>query len=57
MEITLSETERQLLVELLKAELDQAPAEIHHTQTIAVREMLKDREAVVQALLQRLKGE
>ena len=56
MEIALTEVERQLLVELLEGEARQAPTEYHHTQNHEFKQMLREREAVVQGLLARLQS-
>jgi hypothetical protein len=56
MEIALTEAERQLLIELLEAEARQAPAEYHHTQNHEFKQLLREREAVVNGLLARLQS-
>jgi hypothetical protein len=50
----LSEEERQLLVELLERERADLPAEIHHTDTAEVKDMLHRRLGLVDSLLSRL---
>ena len=50
----LSEAEWRLAVELLRRELEQLPAEIHHTRTASYREELAARRRMIQELLQRL---
>lgn len=57
MEISLTETERQLLIKLLESEIVQIRSENYHAQSHAVKELLKEREAVVNRILQRLKAE
>ncbi len=50
----LSEAEWELLVELLERERSELPSEIHHTRTSSLREELRQRQAMVRGLLERL---
>lgn len=49
-----SESEWALVLELLRRELSDLPAEIHHTQTSSYREDLIARRRMVQDLIHRL---
>jgi hypothetical protein len=51
----LSETEYQLIVELLEREQAQLPHEIHHTDIHAAKDFLRNRLELVDALLIRLR--
>ena len=50
----LSAAEWELVVELLKRERHELPAEIHHTRVASYRKELHQREALVDQLLKRL---
>ena len=52
--IVLSDTEWDLIVELLRVELEELPNEIHHAHTLELRQELRDRRQLVQSLLERL---
>jgi len=54
--ISFSDPERQLLIELLDAELQELPHEIHHTDDRDYREGLKKKEATLEELLKKLKS-
>jgi len=56
MELALTETERELLISLLESEVQQIRSEGYHAESHDVKELLKEREAIVNRLLQRLKG-
>ncbi len=49
-----SEPERRLLLELLQQEHRQLPPEIHHTDNRDVRDELRERQQMVNQLLERL---
>jgi len=55
--ITLSDKEQQLLIELLDREIPNLRDEILHTDEHDYREFLKEREASIKELLERLKSE
>ena len=50
----LSAAEWALVVELLKREQHELPAEIHHTRLASYRKELHEREALVDRLVERL---
>ena len=52
--IHLTEAERALVIELLQREMEELPAEIHHSRSTTVREELKHRREMVRAMLDRL---
>lgn len=52
----LSRDEWALVVELLERERGELPAEIRHTRTTTVREELRQRLQLVEALLERLRA-
>jgi aromatic ring-cleaving dioxygenase len=54
-QITLTDEERTLLVELLERERGDLPAEIHHTRTHSVRDELHTRVHRVEQLLTKLR--
>ena len=54
MGIELSQPERNLLRELLQAELEEVRTELHHTRAFDYKESLKEREALVRGLLARM---
>lgn len=56
MELTLTETERQLLISLLESEVQQVRSENYHAESHDVKVLLKEREERVNQLLQKLKG-
>jgi hypothetical protein len=51
----LSAEEWGLVLELLERERRELPAEIRHTRTVSVREELRNREQLIDGLLQRLR--
>ena len=53
-QLQLSEAELALVVELLRREQSELPAEIRHTRTTSVRKELRDRRLIVNRLLDRL---
>jgi hypothetical protein len=53
-QLKLSPAEWELLVELLQREHNDLPVEIHHCRVAAYREELHRRQALVQALLDRM---
>ena len=53
--ISFSDTEQQLLTELLDAELKELAHEIHHTDDRDYRESLKEKETTMEELLKKLK--
>jgi hypothetical protein len=52
----LSAEEWALVIELLERELNDLPAEIHHTRLAAYRDELRRRESLVKSLLDRIKA-
>ena len=54
-QITLTDEEKMLLLELLERERGDLPAEIHHTRTSAVRDELHTRVRKVEQLLAKLR--
>ncbi len=50
----LTKAEWELLAELLERERSELPSEIHHTRTSSLREELRQRQAMVRGLLERL---
>ena len=52
--LTLSDEERDVIIELLDRERTNLPVEIHHTRTGKFRDLLKHRLDIVAALLDRL---
>ena len=54
MAIELSEEESSLVKELLQGALGEIKAEIHHTETSAFRDTLREKESRIRALLDRL---
>lgn len=55
MQIQLNEQERQALLEILEDALPNLSEEIYKTENFDYREQLKQRQAVVKALLERLR--
>jgi hypothetical protein len=55
-QLTLTDAEWKLLIELLEREQSELPAEIHHTRTSAVRDELRERLEMINRLLARLHG-
>lgn len=53
-ELRMSETERQLLIQLLEHEVEELHVEIHHSRVNSVREELKDRRELARGLLERM---
>ena len=53
--MTLSDTEQALLVELLEAELNELPHEIHHTDNHDYRELLEQKEHTLMEFLKKVK--
>ncbi len=56
MEISLTETERRLLIEVLEREIREVRSEVYHAESHDVKEMLKERAACVRGLLVRVQG-
>jgi hypothetical protein len=56
MQIHLNEQERQALLEILEDALSSLSEEIYKTENFDYREQLKQRQAVVKALLERLRA-
>jgi hypothetical protein len=54
MTIELTEAEGQLLAELLDSDFRDLKEEIHRTETYAYKESLKEREALLVGILQKL---
>jgi hypothetical protein len=54
MAIELSRLEKDLLTAILQKELEDIRTEFHHTQAFDYKESLKEREAVVRGLLDKL---
>jgi hypothetical protein len=54
-QLTLSDDERELLIELLECERNELPVEIHHCRNAAVRDELQARGELVRRLLGRLR--
>ncbi|MEW6296657.1 MAG: hypothetical protein AB1671_02810 [Thermodesulfobacteriota bacterium] len=54
--LDLSDTEQQLLIELLEREIPSLRDEVWHTDDHEYREALKERERRLKALLEKLKG-
>jgi hypothetical protein len=52
--LNLSPAEWELVVELLHREHDDLPVEIHHSRVAAYRDDLRRRQAMVQALMDRM---
>ena len=52
----LSESEWALVIELLEQEQRELPSEVRRTRTASVRDSLREREATVKSLLDRLHG-
>ncbi len=52
----LSEKEWGLVLELLRVEADELPAELHHTDSPQVAEELEERKKMVNNLIQRLQN-
>lgn len=52
---TLTEQERQLLIELLEEEVRDLRSENYHAESHEVKEMLKGKEALAKGLLERLR--
>ncbi len=53
---TVSNAERQLLLELLQAEWQELRPEIHHTDNRDFRAELRERQSMVEQLVERLQG-
>lgn len=56
MELYLDSRDTELMTDLLERRLQDLRREIHHTDTAAFRDRLKDEEARLQALLAKLKA-
>jgi hypothetical protein len=54
MELQLSDDERAVLVDLLRDDLGSLRAEIYRTEAHEFKDVLKDREALLTAILERL---
>jgi hypothetical protein len=55
--VELSDSERELLIDLLDREVPNLREEIHYTDDHDYKETLKQREIAVKELLRKLKGE
>ncbi len=53
-ELTLSDRERELLLELLRAERTDLPSEIRHSRTATYHDDLRERLQLVDSLIERL---
>ena len=53
--ITLSDKEHTLLIELVDAQLEELPHEIHHTDDYDYRQSLEEKERTLQELLKKVK--
>ncbi len=53
-DVTLTDAQWELVVELLQRERRELPSDIHHTQTPSMRDGLKQRLKEIDALLARL---
>lgn len=54
MAIELDQSEKDLLKAILEKELEEVRSEFHHTQAFDYKESLKEREAAVRGLLEKL---
>ena len=54
-QLTFSEEELELIVELLQHEVGELPVEIRHTRTSELRDQLRQRREIVRDLLKRLR--
>ncbi len=54
--LEMTPSERELLIQLLESEQHDLPHEIHHTGKASVREELRHRAEMVDALLAKLRG-
>jgi hypothetical protein len=52
--LNLSDSEAQMLHQILTRFLEETKEEIHHTDTATFKDMLKGKEEVVQSVLQKL---
>lgn len=57
MNIEISTTARELLLELLQSEMGEVRQEIHHTKTHEFRDKLKAREVLIRDLIEKMGGE
>lgn len=53
---TVNDAERRLLLELLEAEREELIPEIHHTDDRGFRDELRERQHMVEHLIERLQG-
>jgi hypothetical protein len=53
--VTMSDEEHTLLIELLDSQLKDLPHEIHHTDDHDYRQMLHEKEKLIEAFLKRVK--
>ncbi len=56
MELTLSERERQLLLELLEGDLGELRVEVRRTEDAAYRDRLHEDEACLRGLIERMQS-
>jgi hypothetical protein len=54
MQITINEVERQILAEVLDAEMRELRSQNYHAESHEAKEMLKQREAIIRRLLAEL---
>jgi hypothetical protein len=54
-QFTLSDDERELLIELLECERSELPVELHHSRNATIRTELQERAELVRRLLGRLR--
>ena len=55
-ELSWSDQDWDLIVELLQREMNELPSEIHHTSTSEYREALRERRAQITRILDRLRS-
>jgi hypothetical protein len=53
---TVSDAERRLLLELLQAERQELVPEIHHTDDRGFRDELRERQHMIEQLIERIEG-
>lgn len=55
MQLNISDPEREYLVDVLKAARTELLHELHHTDTLEYKRLLKEKAGLVESLLERLK--
>ena len=55
MQLKISDPEREYLIEMLKSAQTELLHELHHTDTLEYKNLLKERTKLVESLLERLK--